>query len=122
MPRYVVLYHEPGDASERPAHWDLMLEYGNVLRTWAIETTPNLDETLHLQALPDHRLEYLEYEGPVSGNRGLVTRIMSGTYETVDDHWPTRWVVKLSEETDTLLLHLERIGLSNLWNARFEAT
>ena len=31
--------------------------------------------------LPDHRLAYLEYEGPVSGNRGVVRRIDSGKYE-----------------------------------------
>ena len=31
--------------------------------------------------LPDHRKHYLDYEGEVSGDRGTVSRIDSGTYE-----------------------------------------
>lgn len=33
--------------------------------------------------LPDHRSSYLEYEGPVSGGRGTVSRVESGTYEVL---------------------------------------
>src|SRR4051812_22116435 len=81
MPRYVVLHHElpPGP---RPSHWDLMLEHGSALRTWAIEgeLAPS-QEALQAQALPDHRIEYLTYEGPVSGGRGAVTRWDAGSYE-----------------------------------------
>ncbi len=32
-------------------------------------------------ALPEHRLAYLDYEGPVSGNRGSVKRWDAGWYE-----------------------------------------
>jgi hypothetical protein len=31
--------------------------------------------------LPDHRLDYLTYEGPISGDRGEVRRWDEGTYE-----------------------------------------
>ncbi|MCE9524843.1 MAG: hypothetical protein K8R36_02165, partial [Planctomycetales bacterium] len=32
----------------------------------------------------DHRLAYLEYEGPVSGNRGTVSRVEEGEYHAVE--------------------------------------
>ena len=31
--------------------------------------------------LPDHRPDYLEYEGPISGGRGTVSRWDHGTYQ-----------------------------------------
>ena len=33
------------------------------------------------EVLPDHRLAYLDYEGPISGDRGSVTRWDRGTYD-----------------------------------------
>ena len=33
------------------------------------------------KALPDHRLVYLDYEGPIAGGRGSVSRWDEGTYE-----------------------------------------
>jgi len=35
-------------------------------------------ESLEVLRLPDHRAVYLEYEGPVSGNRGSVQRLRAG--------------------------------------------
>ena len=35
---------------------------------------------LDAEALPDHRLMYLDYEGPVSGNRGNVVQWDRGTF------------------------------------------
>ena len=40
MPRYVILRHEMPADSPRPAHWDLMLETGTVLATWALDALP----------------------------------------------------------------------------------
>ena len=82
MPRFVLLYHElpPG---ARPSHWDLMLERGDSLRTWALEQELRVGAEITCQALPDHRLDYLDYEGPVSNHRGQVTRVDRGTYETL---------------------------------------
>jgi len=31
-----------------------------------------------LQQLPDHRRDYLDYEGPISGGRGVVRRVETG--------------------------------------------
>ena len=80
--RYVILYHQMPAAADRRSHWDLMFEVSTGLRTWAIETQPKPGLQAAAMALPVHRLEYLDYEGPVSRNRGVVKRIDSGTYLT----------------------------------------
>jgi hypothetical protein len=80
MPRYVVLRHDLPPESGRASHWDLMLERDETLRTWALAELPNSTSETEAEALADHRLAYLEYEGPVSNNRGAVTRWDAGTY------------------------------------------
>lgn len=80
MPRYVILRHELPPDAQRPSHWDLMLECGPALRTWAINLEPGCVES-DAQALGPHRLDYLGYEGPVGGNRGSVSRWDQGDYE-----------------------------------------
>ncbi|MEX0585289.1 MAG: DNA polymerase ligase N-terminal domain-containing protein [Pirellulales bacterium] len=93
MPRFVVLHHELPANSGRSSHWDLMFEVGDVLVTFALPQPPGeLPEQL-VDALADHRPEYLSYEGPVSGGRGEVTRWDEGSYETVsrsEDAWEVR--------------------------------
>lgn len=83
MPRFVVLRHETPPNYARPLHWDLMLEAGGALWTWALEQEPRFDATIVAWALADHRLDYLTYEGPISRNRGMVSRWDAGTYELV---------------------------------------
>ena len=77
MSRFVVLEHE----SPRGRHWDLMLETGPALATWALPEPPDAAETMTAESLFDHRLAYLDYEGPISGGRGSVTRWDQGTYQ-----------------------------------------
>lgn len=74
--RYVILHHRTRDGE----HWDLMLEHGGVLLTWQLPRQPCSGDDLPLPArhIGDHRLAYLEYEGPVSGDRGTVKRVDSG--------------------------------------------
>jgi DNA polymerase Ligase (LigD) len=76
MPRFVILEH---DWPQR--HWDLMLEAEGVLRTWrlAAPLTPGVD--IPAEPIGAHRLLYLDYEGPVSGNRGFVKRWDWGTFD-----------------------------------------
>ncbi|MGC3969442.1 MAG: DNA polymerase ligase N-terminal domain-containing protein [Pirellulales bacterium] len=81
MPRYVILRHELPPSADRPSHWDFMLETTGVLRTWALVEPPDRAEPQAAEALPDHRLAYLEIEGEISGGRGFVTRWDEGTYE-----------------------------------------
>lgn len=80
MPRFVILRHEPAADQARALHWDLMLEWSGALRTWALPGEPQADLEMWVEPLPDHRLAYLDYEGPVSGNRGSVTRWDAGEY------------------------------------------
>ncbi len=91
MPRYVVLRHD----GPRGVHWDLLLEAGGMLRTWALEQEPAAGAAIACQALPDHRLHYLDYEGPVSGGRGTVARWDGGTYE-VESESADELVVQLA--------------------------
>jgi len=106
MLRFVLLRHECPPSYEKPSHWDLMLEQGDSLATWELQKLPaswaRLFET-ELAAtsdsvpairLPDHRLAYLEFEGPLSGDRGEVHRCDGGAYEI------------LSEQNDTLSVRL----------------
>ena len=80
MPRFVVLFHEPPPGDKRPAHWDFMLEAEGVLLTWALPEEPQPGQTIPAKALPDHRVAYLDYEGPVSRDRGHVSRWDAGHY------------------------------------------
>jgi len=85
MPRYVVLRHETPQGYPRPVHWDFMIESGDVLRTWALAEEPAADRRIAAEPLADHRMAYLDYEGPVAGDRGEVTRWDAGTYELLSE-------------------------------------
>lgn len=75
MPRFVILQHD-----HPQLHWDFMLEMGDVLRAWRLDREPLGSAPIATTALGDHRLVYLDYEGPVSGGRGSVTRWDAGEY------------------------------------------
>lgn len=96
--RFVVLYHELPETLDRPNHYDFMLESGHVLLAWAMENPLETGLTLMAQRLNDHRKEYLDYQGPVSGDRGQVSRIMSGHYRPVENANPTTTTVILTFE------------------------
>ncbi|MCP4812532.1 MAG: hypothetical protein GY888_08490, partial [Planctomycetaceae bacterium] len=81
MARYVILYHQQHSTDTDLTHWDLMLEKDGLLRTWKIQQQPAPGEQLTAIPLPDHRIAYLEYEGPISDDRGTVSQFDSGTYE-----------------------------------------
>lgn len=93
MPRFVLLFHDCPPSFGKASHWDLMLEHDGALRTWSLAElpsswrTPQGDDVIELEAaqLPDHRLAYLDYEGPVSRDRGQVKCIDRGGYEIVDE-------------------------------------
>jgi hypothetical protein len=91
MPRFVVLRHE----GPHGVHFDFMLEAGDVLKTWALPQPPQPGLEMECTALADHRLAYLDYEGPLSGDRGAVTRWDCGEY-TVERQTPTQWVLDLA--------------------------
>lgn len=75
MPRYVILEHD-----HPKLHWDFMLEAGEVLRTWRLSARPEAGREVAAEPVADHRPFYLDYEGPVSGDRGMVKRWDWGTF------------------------------------------
>jgi hypothetical protein len=81
MPRFVILEHD-----HPVLHWDLMLETGEILRTWRLAVLPKPKLEIPATYLSEHRRMYLDYEGPVSGNRGRVARWDSGTYSVHEEH------------------------------------
>jgi hypothetical protein len=101
MPRFVLLRHECPPPVGKSSHWDLMFEAGEGLVSWSLESLPAA-WALALEArtgdaasvvdaggvvairLAEHRLAYLDYEGPVSGGRGEVSRVDRGDYRVVE--------------------------------------
>jgi hypothetical protein len=79
MPQFVLLEHDHPEL-----HWDFMLESGDVLLTWRLDRIPAEADEIPATSLPDHRKAYLDYEGPVSGNRGSVVRIDRGDFELLE--------------------------------------
>jgi hypothetical protein len=102
MSRFVLLEHDHPEL-----HWDLMLECGAVLRTWRLTAPPCGGEVITAMASFDHRALYLDYEGPISGDRGRVIRWDRGTFI-----WETqaadRVVVRLRGERLRGILRLEQ--------------
>lgn len=75
--RFVILHHR----GIPDPHYDLMLEggAGGKLVTWRVPRWP-IGRAIGVERLADHRREYLDYQGPVSGGRGYVERVEAGTY------------------------------------------
>ena len=63
--------------------------------------------TVPAERLADHRLAYLDYEGPVSGDRGHVRRLDAGTFAVRQDS-SNVWEVELSGAVVSGILSLER--------------
>lgn len=80
MPRFTILAHD-----HPTAHWDLFLEAGPVLRSWRLLAPLQPGIPVPAERIGDHRLLYLDYEGPVSDGRGNVTRIDAGSFEWLSD-------------------------------------
>ena len=70
-----------------------MLERDGVLLTWSLAALPaawggdggSAAEQIAATRLADHRIEYLDYEGPISGDRGVVKRVDGGEYEVLEE-------------------------------------
>jgi hypothetical protein len=76
MPRFALLTHD----SPRGLHYDFFLEEGGMLKTWALPQLPEPGREMACESLADHRLLYLDYQGPISGGRGTVVRWDQGTF------------------------------------------
>jgi hypothetical protein len=104
MPRFVILEHDHPDL-----HWDFMLEAAGVLRTWRLAAPPAVGQAVAAVPSFDHRLAYLDYEGPVSGGRGTVRRWDAGTF-TWEADGPEGVVVRLEGRRLSGVAVLRRVG------------
>ncbi len=81
-------------------HWDLCLDTGSVLVTWQLLRDPrawmaaDAPDSLPARRIADHRRAYLDYEGPISRNRGEVQRVECGNWQETDRS-EVRWRIRL---------------------------
>jgi hypothetical protein len=114
--RFVILTHD-----HPHLHWDLMLEQETFLRTWRLSEEPNKIGSIMAEELPSHRKHYLDYEGPVSGNRGTVLRWDIGTYQTLSDS-ENQIEIKLAGEKIHSLAVLSRKTQDDCWEFQLDST
>lgn len=99
-----------------------MLEREGALLTWSLITLPvawdpsrsmaggsEPSESLLVERLPDHRLAYLDYEGPISGDRGTVSRRDEGEYRVLAESDGVLRV-ELCGKVLEAIAKLERVG------------
>ena len=112
MPRFVILEHD-----YPRQHWDLMIEWGDSLRTWRLPGMPESGTPGMAEELSPHRLAYLDYEGPVSGDRGSVVRRERGTF-TVEGNTVDLLRVGLAGDHVRGQFRLDRVTGSH-WSYQF---
>lgn len=79
--RFVILKHD------HPfLHWDLLMENDDqtALKAWRLLQKPERNKWIASELLPDHRMLYLDYEGPVSHDRGTVVQHSCGQYRPAE--------------------------------------
>jgi hypothetical protein len=120
MPRFVLLRHECPPEFGKPSHWDLMLEDAGALLTWSLVELPTPGGLAAFATrLDDHRLAYLDYEGPLSGERGSVSRVDAGEFQWVE-RTDQRIVVSCAGRQLLGTLTAQRVGGAS-WRLSFEA-
>jgi len=77
--RFALLIHDLPEL-----HLDLMLGREEVLWTWRLKRWPDPSVWIAAERISDHRTAYLDFEGPVSQDRGTVRRILHGRLDWLD--------------------------------------
>jgi hypothetical protein len=91
-----------------------MFEADGVLLTWAASELPAIGGSVTGERLADHRLMYLDYEGPVLGDRGRVQRMDGGQFEWLETT-PTRYLAKINGEKLRGQLLVEKTAEDQRW-------
>lgn len=108
VPRRFAILHHTGYGRE---HWDLLLEQDETLLAWQLRSFPTSDDDFPVAGvrIADHRKTYLDYEGPVSGDRGQVTAVDRGQL-TMISQAPRRIEFVLAGGTLTGRFVLTQVG------------
>ena len=82
--RFVIHKH----TQEGQTHWDLMIEWGDKLKTWRLENPPEKLADTKTKATPifDHDKKFLTYQGPVNNGTGTVEIVDEGTCTIISDN------------------------------------
>jgi bifunctional non-homologous end joining protein LigD len=94
-------------------HYDLRLEIGGTLASWAVPKGPSLDPAEKRLAVhvEDHPLEYVDFEGVIpEGNYGAGAMILWDRGTWVARHDPSEGL-----ETGKILLELRGLKLRGVW-------
>jgi hypothetical protein len=99
-PHSFVILHHQGHGDE---HWDLMLEREGRLLTWQLPREPwgPRGSPVAARKIGDHRLAYLNYEGPISGGRGTVRRV---------DRGPLIWISQAADRFEFTIQGMRLAG------------
>ncbi len=128
--RFVVLRHDMACADDlsRDSHFDWMFQFNDVLWTWATPQVKNMVNEFAISAerLADHRVHYLNYEGEISGGRGIVSRLLSGSF-TILSHTADRLELVLRwnapQGSQSAIVTIQRtVGMDSAtaaWTLRF---
>ena len=76
---FVLLEHRTQSGA---VHWDFLIEVPGreLLATWRLAENPTQQAgEIIAERIADHRSAFLEYEGPLSADRGSVRRVDRGT-------------------------------------------
>ncbi len=87
-------------------HFDLRLEVGGTMRSWAVPKGPSMDPAVKRLALqvPDHSLSHNSFEGPTAGGGAIVWD--RGTYE---QGGRVAWPEALERGHAVFVLHGEKL-------------
>ncbi|GAA1589966.1 hypothetical protein GCM10009789_49480 [Kribbella sancticallisti] len=115
-PIFVVQLHDA-----RRLHYDVRLEVGGVLKSWAVPRGPSLDPTVKRLAVPtdDHSIEYAGYEGVIAGSKygtGAVIVWDAGVYQNQTRDKQRRLVDPATAiDNGHFRLHLQGVKLTGSW-------
>ncbi len=95
---------------------------GPTLPTWALERPPDDKAAQIAIRLADHRLAYLDYEGPLTSDRGHVERWDRGICSVLsltEDCWQLHFQ---GERLTGAVSLMRSISTANAWSYRYSAT
>ena len=102
--RFVVQEHH---AERAGLHYDVRLERGNVLKSWAFRYPPPLKRGVKRLGIPqpDHELSYIDFEGVIEEGYG------KGTVKI----WDRGEYVLLDEDADRLVIYFNGQKLKGVY-------